>query len=120
MRSCPSCAGSIQDEAIYCKHCKTHLTSQPHAEEANNDGKAKKVIAETKCTCKACGNVWYFGKTDTLTNAGNAMSNVGKSMMCCSGCFPALLIPDKKVVDFNQCPKCQSRAVTKEQVQYEV
>lgn len=44
----------------------------------------------------------------------NALSNVSKAMMCCSGCFPALLIQDKKVIDLNKCPKCGSIAVKKE------
>lgn len=79
-----------------------------------------KTITETKCTCQACGNVWYYGKRDQLEQAGNSFSNCGKSMMCCSGCAPALLIPDKKVMDFNKCPKCSSAAVTKETVTHHV
>ena len=87
-------------------------------------------IIETKCTCKACGNVWYFDKRDEdevkarkRENSANAMSNVGKSMMCCGGCFPALFIPDKKTVkvkDLDVCEKCGSKAVEKEQVEHEV
>lgn len=79
-----------------------------------------KQIRETKCTCSACGNVWFYGKEDSTIAVGNAMSNCGKSMMCCSGCFPAAFIPDKPVTDLNKCPKCNSRAITKEIVIHEV
>jgi DNA-directed RNA polymerase subunit RPC12/RpoP len=77
-------------------------------------------ITETKATCKACGNVWHYGKSDSLEQVGNASSNCGKSMMCCT-CSPlALLIPDKKITDLNKCPKCRSRAVEKEKVTHDV
>lgn len=76
-------------------------------------------ISETRATCQACGTVWHYGN-DELESAGAAMSNAGKSMMCCGGCAPALFIPDKKFVDLSKCPKCGSRAVTKKKVEHEV
>lgn len=79
-----------------------------------------KQITETKCTCQACDNTWFYGKTDKLEQSSNAMSNCGKSMMCCGGCFPALFIPDKKVTDLNKCPKCGSRAIKKETITHNV
>ena len=82
--------------------------------------KKPKEIKETKCTCQACSNVWYYGKQEQMQNASNAMSNCGKSMMCCGGCAPAILIPDKKTIDLNKCPKCGSKAITKEVVTHYV
>lgn len=79
-----------------------------------------KTIQETKCTCTACGNVWYFGKQEAVEQAGNAMQDVGKSMMCCGGCIPAAFLPNKKVIDLKQCPKCHSKAVNCEVVKHEV
>jgi predicted RNA-binding Zn-ribbon protein involved in translation (DUF1610 family) len=79
-----------------------------------------KKIKETKFTCKACGNEWFVGKQDALKNTGDALSNAGKSMMCCTGCVPALLIPTKKTTDFSKCPKCNSTAVKKEVVEHDV
>lgn len=89
-----------------------------------------KVIVETKCTCKACGNVWYYDKRDEqmykaekLQEAGNNLSNAGKNMMCCGGCFPAAFIPEKntpKIKDLNVCDKCGSKAVEKETVEHHV
>ena len=79
-----------------------------------------KKIKETRVTCKACGHTWFYGKLDAFKNANDAMGNLGKSMMCCGGCWPAILIPDKKVIDFNKCPKCSSKAVKKEIVTHEV
>jgi DNA-directed RNA polymerase subunit M/transcription elongation factor TFIIS len=77
-------------------------------------------IRETKCTCQACNNVWFYGKQDKRQAVGSAMGNCGKSMMCCSGCAPALLIPDRQVVNLNKCPKCGSRAVVKEEIVHHV
>ena len=77
-------------------------------------------IKETRATCTACGNVWHYGKVEQLESAGAALENAGKAMMCCTGCVPAILIPDKKVVDLGKCPKCGSKAVTKETVEHEV
>ena len=79
-----------------------------------------KKIKETKCTCKACDNIWFYGKQEVLENTGSTLENIGKSMMCCSGCAPAALIPDKKVVDLDKCPKCGSKAIIKEEVIHEV
>jgi hypothetical protein len=77
-------------------------------------------ISETKCTCAACGNIWYYGKAEALQNAGKAMQNAGKSMMCCTGSAPAAFIPDREVVDLNKCQKCGSRAVSKTVVTHDV
>lgn len=82
--------------------------------------KELKKIHETKVTCLSCGNIWHYGKQEEMQNVGNAMQQAGKSMMCCTGCFPALLIPNQKVVDLSKCPKCGSKAVKKEQVTHEV
>ena len=79
-----------------------------------------KKISETKATCNACGNIWHYGKTDQLESAGAALQNAGKAMMCCTGCVPALFIPNKEVVNLDKCPKCGSKAVTKETVEHEV
>ncbi len=77
-------------------------------------------ITETKATCNACGNIWFYGKSDSLEQVGNASSNCGKSMMCCT-CSPcALFIPDKKISNLNKCPKCGSRAVNREKVTHDV
>jgi ssDNA-binding Zn-finger/Zn-ribbon topoisomerase 1 len=80
----------------------------------------KKKIRETKSTCTACGHVWYYGKTDELQAAGAALQNAGKAMMCCTGCIPAIFIPNQKVIDLNKCPKCNSKAITKQVVEHEV
>ena len=82
----------------------------------------KKVrqITETKATCKACGNTWFYGKSDSLEQMGAASSNCGKSMMCCT-CSPcAMFIPNQKVTDLSKCPKCNSRAVNTEKVTHDV
>jgi predicted nucleic-acid-binding Zn-ribbon protein len=79
-----------------------------------------KQIKETKCTCQACGNTWFYGKEDVRENKMNTMSNAGKGLACCGGCLPALLVPDKKVIDLGKCPKCNSKAIKKETVIYDI
>jgi predicted RNA-binding Zn-ribbon protein involved in translation (DUF1610 family) len=83
-------------------------------------GSTKKKIAETKNTCTACGNIWFYGKQEVTEAKTAALGNLSKSMMCCGGCLPALLIKDKTVPDLNKCPKCGSRAITREEVVHEV
>ena len=85
-----------------------------------------KKISEMKATCRGCGNVYFFGKqdeskyrSDQISNCGSSMEDAGSSMMCCGGCWPAAFLPKsqtKQTVDPNRCPKCGSRAITKEKV----
>jgi len=79
-----------------------------------------KGIKETKCTCSACGNVWFYGKQEVQDQKANVASNAGKALACCGGCWPALLIPDKQIIDLNKCPKCGSKAVKREEVMHHV
>ncbi len=81
---------------------------------------APKKITENRGTCQSCGNIWHYGKEEKWENASNAMHNVSKSMMCCTGCWPAIFLSDKKITDFSKCPKCGSKAVKTEQVTHEV
>lgn len=80
----------------------------------------RRKIKETKCKCKSCGKIWHYGKTDMLNSAADNLSTFGKDMMCCTGCMPALFIPDKKVIDLNKCPNCGSKAIYKEEVIHEI
>lgn len=74
-----------------------------------------KKIKETRATCKACGEVWHYGKADAIQNFGEQMQDAGKSMMCCGGC-----LPKSTQRDLSKCPKCGSSAVEREQVIHEV
>ena len=79
-----------------------------------------KKIKETKCTCISCGNTWYYGKQDVLMSVGNDMQNIGKDMMCCTGCIPAAFIPDKQKIDLKKCNKCGSKAIKSEEVIHDI
>jgi len=70
-----------------------------------------KTIQETKATCKACGNVWYFR---------NQKKRPCRTFCCGSG---------KKQVEFwrsalsdedTRCPKCRSAAIDKVLITHEV
>jgi DNA-directed RNA polymerase subunit M/transcription elongation factor TFIIS len=108
---CPKCGEEFQDLVKFCSDCGTPLVEK---------SSIKKTITETKNTCSACGNVWYYGKQEISDIKEAKMREAGKAMACCGGCLPAILIPSKKVVDVDKCPKCGSRAVKKEGVTYEV
>ncbi len=87
----------------------------------NKTSRAKsKTISETKCTCKSCQYFWFYGKSDEMESLANHHSELGKSMLCCSGCLPALFIPDKKIIDLDKCPKCGSRSVEKQTITHNV
>jgi hypothetical protein len=98
--------------------------------QPGSDKDHHKKISETKCTCAACGHIWYYGKqeeiqnrSDRMTNSSKTMSNCGSDMMCCGGCWPAVFIPKeqiKDVKDLNKCAKCNSAAIKKEQITHEV
>ena len=88
--------------------------------EIEHDKKELVEIRETKCSCNACGNVWHYGKEEVTKNTAAKMHQVEKAMMCCGGCFPALLIPNQQVVDLDKCLKCGSKAVRKEVVTHHV
>ena len=52
--------------------------------------------AQQKCTCKSCGNVYYYSSSDQKINVANALIGNYYTM--------------NQVKDFRQCPKCGSRA----------
>ena len=79
-----------------------------------------KKIKETKCTCKACNKVWFYGKQEQRENRSSKLHNASKAMMCCGGCLPALLIRDKKVNNLDKCPDCGSKAIIKETIIHDV
>jgi hypothetical protein len=89
-------------------------------QEATATQPTVKIIKETKCTCNACGKVWNYGKKDMDEQKNAKLANASKGLLCCSGCWPALLIQDKKVIDLTKCPECGSRNIKTEEVSYEV
>jgi hypothetical protein len=113
---CKNCGAEVRADSKHCSRCGIDL------KKGNIDKKIPKTktITETRCTCNSCGKIWHYGKQEQLQNVGNAMSNVGKSMSCCTGCLPAVFIPDKKVVDLNKCPNCGSKNIKKEQIAHAV
>ncbi len=114
---CKSCGARLSQrdlEKAACPKCN------PKQAQAAVDVNGKKKVTETRCTCNKCKKVWHYKGSDQLKETGKAMSQFGKSMLCCSGCFPALLIPNKESRDLDQCPNCKSRDVKKETVEHYV
>jgi len=85
------------------------------------DNPKSHIITETKAACQACSEIWYYGKKDKQEQFSNQYNNTcTKPALCCT-CSPlALLIPDKKIIELNKCPKCGSRAVKTELVTHNV
>jgi DNA-directed RNA polymerase subunit RPC12/RpoP len=74
-----------------------------------------KQIAETKCVCTQCSNVWFFGSTDKIDDISNRLIAVGAHMQgkSLTGSYHEQLIKDA-----DKCPQCGSRAITKQKVKY--
>jgi predicted RNA-binding Zn-ribbon protein involved in translation (DUF1610 family) len=79
-------------------------------------GLATKQIQETRCTCLACGKIWYYGKSDVYASYAAKSRNIARSLSCCS---PVSLFRREKT-DLTKCPNCGSKAVKKEQIIHEV
>lgn len=81
-----------------------------------------KQIQETKNTCQACGNVWFYGKEEVLKAKGKSTKKCGEDMQNCGNalsCRPTVPFHDE-TIDLNKCPKCGSRAIKKENVIHNV
>lgn len=80
---------------------------------------AKKDKEETKCTCKSCGNVWYYSgkeerelKSEKTSKTCRDMIRMGEGLQ---GKTTPWLIPEVEKKDIiNKCPKCNSSAIKKE------
>ena len=70
------------------------------AEMTKHSGCTKKK--QVKCTCRSCGNTYYYGDYDVVKNAANV--------------FHGSIYSINQFKDLDQCPKCGSRAITKKDV----
>jgi predicted RNA-binding Zn-ribbon protein involved in translation (DUF1610 family) len=140
--TCPECSKQISEFAASCPNCGFQLNTEivsiekqkqkqeeddfyeslggPNSQVKKESIGTRRKIKETKCKCKSCGKIWHYGKTEVLNSAADNLSTFGKDMMCCTGCMPALFIPDKKVTDLNKCPNCGSKAIYKKEVIHEI
>jgi hypothetical protein len=57
-----------------------------------------------KCTCKSCGNVYYFSIDDETVNVANL--------------FIGNIYTLNQIKDYKQCPKCGSRATEQKKVYF--
>ena len=84
------------------------------------NGIAPKRIQETRCTCSACGKVWYYGKTDVYNNFSKQLRNAGKNISGASCCCWPMSYMSREETDMGKCPGCGSKAIKKEQITHEV
>ena len=103
-----------------CNKCWRQRRQQHRKDSGTVASRNTKIITETRCTCNECGKVWHYGKQEIAERRSAQMSNAGKGMMCCTGCLPAVFIPDKKVADLDKCPNCGSKFIKKEQIEHAV
>lgn len=113
------------DKAVFCDECNKKLgnknTTFNKMENLLIDSNPpqKKMITETKCTCSACGNVFYYGKIDKY-GQGCLMAEKNCVAGSCPCFLPLAFLGNEQFKDFNKCPKCGSKAIKKEQITHEV
>lgn len=91
-------------------------TPQPAPQPQRSNGGTNRKMRfrdEARCQCNDCGRVWFYTKADRWKEESKSSQNSSKSMMCCTGCAPAALIPNQQVVNLDRCPDCGSRSFTK-------
>lgn len=89
---------------------------QPPPQQQRSSGRSNRKMRfrdEARCQCNDCGRVWFYTKADRWKEESKSSQNSSKSMMCCTGCAPAALIPNQQVVNLDRCPDCGSRSFTK-------
>jgi hypothetical protein len=83
--------------------------------------KRLKKVKETKCTCKACGNVWFYTGQEAFSIKMDKFGKFGKDMMRVVQGGMAWLFPEDKISTITaKCPKCNSTAISKEPIVHEV
>lgn len=76
-------------------------------------------MKETKCTCQACGNIWYYGRKEAVEAKMAGLNKFGDTLLRIGQGGLAWLIPENNKQDItNKCPKCNSGAITKEEVNH--
>lgn len=115
---CILCRQDIQDEERGVK--KSHV-NESSTERIQNLSKLLNPIKETKVTCLACHEVYFYNQSDKINNFADKMDAAGDELIktsCCCLFFPlglfTTMIPKKKVEDLDRCRKCGSRAIKKE------
>ena len=112
--NCPACAAPHTWGVKKCYKCKTELPTPIKKATCP----LSQYISETKGTCKACGNIWFYGKGDVAKSKLDALKNCDdatKKCLCC--CYPS---KERTIVDFDRCPKCGSTDITSEMITHEV
>ncbi|MDO8537697.1 MAG: hypothetical protein Q7S21_02330 [archaeon] len=71
--------------------------------------KKDSTISETKCTCRACGNVWHYRKNEELSK---------RAQKSCSNCGFKSYAGGQDLTE--NCPKCNSKNFSCEDVKYEI
>jgi predicted nucleic-acid-binding Zn-ribbon protein len=69
------------------------------------------IVSETKVTCQACGHIWHYSNRDTLNKVSDALMDLNSVK---------IFGQDSNSSDFDKCPKCGSRAIRQEKVEYKV
>lgn len=91
-----------------------------HIRTLPKNGNHIKKVEETRCTCTACGKVWYYGKREVYGNFSKKLRNAGKDISGATCCCWPMSYMNREQTDLDKCPNCGSKAVKKEQISHDV
>lgn len=136
---CPECGKEISDRAASCPNCGCPVCVGYNTRNTfnNNGNKQSNVIVrpandvgarhihECICTCLNCGNEFSYNNNDISKNKEGRWTDLASAYSAISGSRIEKSISynhqkQSYNVDFNKCPKCGSKKISKKYTDYYV
>lgn len=129
--NCPECGKEISDKAASCPNCGCPVKNMEISSNKNNivvkpvsDVKARH-IHECICTCLNCGNEFSYNNDDISKNKEGRWNDFASAYSAIGGSRIEKSISynhqkQSYNIDFNKCPKCGSKKISKRYTDYYV